>query len=31
MVRPNPVDDKLFQAVEQLTLTVTSLKHEVQH
>ena len=31
MVRPNPVNDKLLQAVEQLTLTVTNLKHEVQH
>lgn len=30
MIRPKPSDDKLLQAVEQLTLTVTSLKHEVQ-
>lgn len=30
MIRPKPTDDKFFQAVEQLTLTVTSLKHEVQ-
>lgn len=31
MVRPDPVNDRLLQAVEQLTLTVTNLKHEVQH
>lgn len=30
MIRPKPNDDRLIQAVEQLTLTVTSLKHEVQ-
>lgn len=30
MIRPQPADDRLLQAVEQLTLTVTSLKHEVQ-
>lgn len=29
MIRPKP-DNKLLQAVEQLTLTVISLKHEVQ-
>lgn len=31
MVRPDPANDKFLQAVEQLTLTVTNLKHEVQH
>ncbi|CAI5686402.1 unnamed protein product [Oreochromis niloticus] len=30
MIRPQPTDAKLLQAVEELTLTVTSLKHEVQ-
>lgn len=30
MVRPRPPDDKLLHAVEQLTLTVNSLKSEVQ-
>lgn len=30
MVRPKPPDDKLLHAVEQLTLTVSSLKSEVQ-
>ena len=29
MVRPKPTDDKLLHAVEQLTLTVNSLKSEV--
>lgn len=29
MVRPKPSEDKLLQAVEQLTLTVDSLRHEV--
>lgn len=30
MVRPKPTDEKLLQAVEQLTLTVHSLKYEVE-
>ncbi|KAL3976326.1 ubiquitin carboxyl-terminal hydrolase 36/42 [Sarotherodon galilaeus] len=30
MIRPQPTDAKLLQAVEELKLTVTSLKHEVQ-
>lgn len=30
MIRPKPSDDKLLHAIEQLTLTVANLKHEVQ-
>ncbi|KAK2899729.1 hypothetical protein Q8A73_012858 [Channa argus] len=30
MTRPKPLEEKLLQAVEQLTLTVTSLRNEVQ-